>query len=1601
MRPNKVFFNPDAFVKVTIAICFILLSIGSNGQDPFQPMKVIQPSPTAASLGSYGNNPVSYYSGTTGVTIPLYEIKTNSHSLPINLSYFTKGVRVADNASWVGLGWSLSAGGVITKSVRGRDDLYGTGSTAIGYYNAGEIPSKFSVLGVDYLSLSTQIQNYLWNFDQGWIDTDPDIFNYNFGNYSGKFVLGKLADGSITYMDQKNNLKITYAQPTDSWLVIDPVGYKYYFGTHDREQDYSSSSTLGEMLNDAQIGAFDNFTINAPDITTGWYLDSIVAPTTEAIRFTYTINQSQSESLISKSEEEYDMLNMSTSNANGFVPTFGTTYHRYSASKQVFLDAVLKQITFAQGSVQFITTARDDMEYLGSAIPGKLSQVIIQDNNNNTIRSYDLYYSDFMSATSTGLANDYTNRRRLKLDSIQEVGSDGKSIPPYKFTYFNANDIPYKYTKAIDHWGYYNGATNNTTLLPAKQISATGQYWTGADRSADQVDADLKKGVLSSVTYPTGGMTNFDYELNDYTNLTGDDMYALVPQYYIASTMLQTYSVSFDIPVIDTPVVVFHSNFKKNGDLSYVGDYAHIYKNGNLYYSFSETTLQPSGFYTNPQTSTFMLPPGHYTMDVRNLDGITMSLYANWNHRVLLTQKKGGGLRVNSIINTDNGNVVSVRKIKYTKADGSSTGLLISPQMYDFHVAASDYIGDNGNAQAGSDGNQAVWNFDYLCRMSNSIFQPGISCNVGDVGYDMVTELSGANGENGRIEYYYTNNPDISPAVNIPYVPAIHDPLNGKLYKTIAYDASGNVLKRNEYQYSQQQTVYLPGLTKYPKIPAQQIPAAYQQYVPTSELKFYNIPAYWTVLSSEKETLNDQNLDSIVRTTNYYYTNYTYPNLTRSETVKSNGMIAGSYLYYPQDYPAGTGFIDDMFNAHILSKPIETVKYQTDRSGNTSITGGVITTYKAGGKGLADQVNMLETTQAISSDNFKFSTSTAGTPTAISTDPHYANRLTFDNYDNYGNLMEQAKSNDLHESYIWDYNNQSPIAKVTNAAVSDIAYTSFEADGTGNWVLGSTSRNASAAITGSGAYTLNSDISKSGLTSSTTYVVSYWTLNASPFSIPGTISGYPVKGKTINGWTLYVHRVTGQNTVSLSGSGLIDELRLYPLGAQMTTYTYTPLVGITNQCDVGNRVTYYEYDGFQRLKRIRDQDHNILKTFDYQYQYAGCGANCYAVPMQTLAGTNTISYPVGVFNVHGNLLGNATGPSQYVSLWNNDTSDVHLGSLSTGNDSLHFNMTLQAGKNLPAGVTGCRYYQMDMAWNLLDGVRNYNGAYIDFGDGTGMHMGKNLADTPAVIAPNTTFALYSTNLGNLSVPGLYFFHTYRDSSMKTLTFYHNDGVEESDLDNQKAPAGGLTRLKNLRGNLPQNTNTLGGSSYQQPTMTTVAGISNWNQLHSIQYFRLNNGDGLNPCEHIGYAQDFMSNNPGLLSINTTWAPYRTGVRDTTFKLSRLKSNWNTYFTNLQYLSINDDHWNREDLSALRQLNVFFLWATTQDHQDDPNSPLIPIPPSAIDNMLNQIAAGAGQTVSNGLISIVAGGTNRSFASDQAVSFLKSKGWKIALNNILL
>jgi YD repeat-containing protein len=54
--------------------------------------------------------------------------------------------------------------------------------------------------------------------------------------------------------------------------------------------------------------------------------------------------------------------------------------------------------------------------------------------------------------------------------------------------------------------------------------------------------------------------------------------------------------------------------------------------------------------------------------------------------------------------------------------------------------------------------------------------------------------------------------------------------------------------------------------------------------------------------------------------------------------------------------------------------------------------------------------------------------------------------------------------------------------------------------------------------------------------------------------------------------------------------------------AQVTTYTYSNLFGVTSETDPKGNTVYYEYDGFGKLKNIKDYQGKVIKSFQYNYR---------------------------------------------------------------------------------------------------------------------------------------------------------------------------------------------------------------------------------------------------------------------------------------------------------------------------------------------------------------------------------------------------------------
>ena len=549
--------------------------------------------------------------------------------------------------------------------------------------------------------------------------------------------------------------------------------------------------------------------------------------------------------------------------------------------------------------------------------------------------------------------------------------------------------------------------------------------------------------------------------------------------------------------------------------------------------------------------------------------------YQNFNNSTL----RGPGICLSSTANYDRykPGVALQKNYSYFKDDGiTSSGILVNSPKYSYATYTTI------DEDAGTSNNYSVY-----AAPANSAGIGGISPKFY---YAKVSESITSGSETHKSDYYFTGFntlfQDVRLAKKIDYA---------NLPNTNYYSPVSEV--DNSYAVVTD-TSFLAAVAfivqeDYKKVRVPKIIYTYS---------YFSNPwtTYWIHPTSQTTIQYDVNANTATTTATYNYNTQTR-NLNSTQQSTSDGQLLVQKFKYPEDYDPS--ITNNMVASRVLNPAIEKETWiKRDANDSALIAGEVVQFDQTIFKPVATYG--IETTAPI--QNLSNETTSGGKYTSLLSTSQYILKGQIQ-YDGNNYPSTTNKSSDIKMSYIWDYKHSKQVALVSNAAQADIAFTSFEADGSGNWTYSGTPTSyptSPVPPTGNNCYNLgqsSGSLTKSSLNSSTAYIVSYWTTNSSALTISGTQSGYPVQGKTINGWTYFEHKVAGQSSVTVGGTGFIDEVRLYPADAQMSTSTYSPLIGITSTCDAQNRVTYYQYDGFGRLKHIKDQDGNIIKTIEYHY----------------------------------------------------------------------------------------------------------------------------------------------------------------------------------------------------------------------------------------------------------------------------------------------------------------------------------------------------------------------------------------------------------------
>ncbi len=410
------------------------------------------------------NTATDKYTGIANVKIPIYDVELNAGSLPIYISYCTSGIRADDVSSIVGLGWRLSAGGKITRVVRGEPD------------NFEQLTSTMDIL-------KWTSENYEKWHTKEW-DTQPDLYYFELPNLSGSFVFNV---DKKAYPIPYQSIKIDFDDNNNQFKIYDERGNCYHFNTTEV--------------------TWEQFPINVNQETkevrkyiSSWWLDKIEFLNGDVVSFKYlTGARYQYKNNHDVAQLDY-ILGDTRSLPMGSVqvaPTIINNNPKY-----------LSRITYREQQIDFSYENGGDFQNMK-----KLKSVTVSTigaSTNQISRNFEFTYGTFRGS------------QRLKLTGIQERASENLIKPICNFEYYENIDAPTRSSWAIDHWGFYNGPTEKYSYYPNvpmvseldPKVVAPAFYSASRESNLEYTRVQSLKRIL----YPNGGYKEFEYELHKGQN---------------------------------------------------------------------------------------------------------------------------------------------------------------------------------------------------------------------------------------------------------------------------------------------------------------------------------------------------------------------------------------------------------------------------------------------------------------------------------------------------------------------------------------------------------------------------------------------------------------------------------------------------------------------------------------------------------------------------------------------------------------------------------------------------------------------------------------------------------------------------------------------------------------------------------------------------------------------------------------------------------------------------------------------------------------------------------------------------------------------------
>jgi hypothetical protein len=1192
---------------------------------------------------------VNLQSGAATFSIPVFNWQDDKSRLNavVAMSYNSgSGLKTGDVASNIGQGWNLVAGGIITRMQVGEPDdqkpYNGNGTieditkypagylydTAIAAKGCAKALTRYPIFGD---------QNHLYKqHNVVATDKEMDYFSFQFNGFGGLFVLDKNNPNNCLSLND-NHMKIWFTRDEtmatnqvnsgirttiNAFYIQDENGLIYKF------RQYGTTKVLKTGYCDRNVtevqtaphfnggdvyheSAFDKGDLVNPYVINNWYLTEIEDGLTHR-KITIT----------------YETRNLNV-NAGMSLAYYSRDYAIISHHHSIMTTQEISSINYPDGHSVVFNYGNNRFDYTGQKALASVDILY----NNRYLSEYQLVQSYFIKNRYGNPVSDYQkNIARLCLLSVKQVGVDLKADnQPYLFDYYLGSDaaddfVPPLFSQYKDIWGFYNGdysrgaspswpipVNADLNSLNTNQVAGLCFKWDGMTTPAlNAKPGYAKNGLLKQVIYPTGGTVSYEYQQNTAV-LNGASTYVGGVHVSKVNTTDGGYQNG-----CDNPLTTQYNYVDASGNSSLWGlespvnsmtTYNH-YEPEYKYYHYKFPLGECGYHFRYPGIMSREEHP-----DLSDLQNLLQSPVYN---------------TVSAILNVL-GTVMDVANV----IGGSTCFGAIAAVVIDIIAGLTDIVLTCFTNQAKDTNSTVYYNGDL--NASNPL----------PVQFWRVEAISGTGGI-GRTVQEFTRNADyplwdsLNPAYSMKQ--RYGSWAYGLPKKTTVYDVANNKVKETEnvYDFSNAKESMYYGKSGYNSANSCKclVKRSYSQRNPdwSDQTKYNDINTFYTsnytdinnnlamnveiygmykgriqLGDSYERTYKPSNSSQYLESHTHYDYNPGNYQVNKITTTESNGDVYYKNLTYSSDYYDGS-VLTTLNTNNIISLPVSSYT-QVQKSGSSAVQylGESVTEYTTTANGDIKPYRKLEQRFAQPMSNIGLYA-----PNNAANNTIYKQVQTY-SYDGNANLTGLKDEGNHSVANIYDYNDKYVIASVINADASldKPVYTSFERNNYfGGWQAnGSISRSNYSNIpaTGDSSFVLDGTVSfSSAVNSSKPYKLSFWS-NGSSVNVNG---GSMVKNApAINGFTYYEYDIPqGTAAVTVSGSGLIDELRLYPSMARMRTITYDPLVGKTSECDENNRISYYEYDELGRLKIIKDENRNMLKMYEYNTvsnKQAGCPVTYY------------------------------------------------------------------------------------------------------------------------------------------------------------------------------------------------------------------------------------------------------------------------------------------------------------------------------------------------------------------------------------------------------